>query len=46
VRSGDILLSTHEQLHFGDATVTAEDFDRCQQAYQQIESGLRVGVDS
>jgi Domain of unknown function (DUF4129) len=46
VRSGDILLSTHEQLHFGDRTVTAEDFDRCQQAYQQIESGLGVGVNS
>ncbi len=43
IRSGDILLSTHEQLHFGDISITAEDFDRCQQAYQQIESGLRVG---
>jgi Domain of unknown function (DUF4129) len=43
VRSGDILLSTHEQLHFGDTAITAEDFDRCQQAYQQIESGLSRG---
>jgi Domain of unknown function (DUF4129) len=40
IRSGDILVSTHEQIHFGDLLITAEDFDRCQQAYQQIESGL------
>jgi hypothetical protein len=40
IRSGDILLSSHEQLYFGDTQMTAEDFDRCQQAYQQIESDL------
>ena len=40
IRSGDVLISTHEQLHFGDILITAEDFDRCQQAYQQIESGI------
>jgi Domain of unknown function (DUF4129) len=40
IRSGDILVSTHEQIHFGNLLITAEDFDRCQQAYQQIESGL------
>ncbi len=43
LRSGNVLVSTHEQLHFGDIPITAEDFDLCQQAYQQIESGLRVG---
>jgi hypothetical protein len=40
VRSSDLLLATHEQLHFGNTRITAEDFDRCQLAYQQIEVGL------
>ncbi len=40
IRSGDILITTHEQLHFGDAQMTAADFDQCQRAYQQIESEL------
>ena len=31
------LIRAHEQLCFGDATVSADLFDRCQQAYQEIE---------
>ena len=37
VRSSEILLSTHEQLHFCDTLITAEDFNRCQQAYQELK---------
>jgi Domain of unknown function (DUF4129) len=39
---GEILVAIHEQLHFGDRTISSEDFDRCQQAYQQVESQLIV----
>jgi hypothetical protein len=39
---GEILVSIHEQLHFGNRMIEIEDFDRCQQAYRQIEDRLRV----
>jgi Domain of unknown function (DUF4129) len=39
---GEILVSIHEQLHFGDRAISSADFDRCQQAYQQIENQLIV----
>jgi hypothetical protein len=39
---GEILVSIHEQLHFGNERVSIADFDRCQQAYQQIENKLKV----
>jgi hypothetical protein len=39
---GEILVSIHEQLHFGNKQIAIEDFDRCQQAYQQIESQLII----
>jgi hypothetical protein len=39
---GEILVSLHEQLHFGDRQISIEDFDRCQQAYRQIDRELRV----
>jgi hypothetical protein len=42
INVGEILVSIHEQLHFGDRQIAIEDFDRCQQAYQQIESQLKV----
>jgi Domain of unknown function (DUF4129) len=42
VNVGEILVSIHEQLHFGDRTITSTDFDRCQQAYRQIESQLII----
>jgi hypothetical protein len=42
VNVGEILVSIHEQLHFGDRAISSTDFDRCQQAYQQIESQLVV----
>lgn len=31
------LIATHEQLCFSDAPISAEAFDRCQSAYQQLE---------
>jgi hypothetical protein len=31
------LLRTHELLCFGEATISAETFNRCQQAYREIE---------
>jgi hypothetical protein len=34
---GEILVSIHEQLHFGDCRIAPADFNRCQQAYQQID---------
>jgi Domain of unknown function (DUF4129) len=42
VNVGEILVSIHEQLHFGDRTISSADFDRCQQAYRQIDSQLIV----
>jgi Domain of unknown function (DUF4129) len=39
---GEILVDLHEQLHFGDRAISSADFDRCQQAYQQMESQLIV----
>jgi Domain of unknown function (DUF4129) len=39
---GEILVSIHEQLHFGNQQIAIEDFDRCQQAYRQIEERLIV----
>jgi hypothetical protein len=36
------LVSIHEQLHFGNKQIEIADFDRCQQAYQQIERQLAV----
>jgi len=45
IEIGEVLVSTHEQLHFGNMPITAAGFERCQQAYQQIEAriGLIVG---
>lgn len=40
---GEVLLSTHEQLHFGNTPITAAGFDRCQQAYRAIEEQLGRG---
>jgi hypothetical protein len=42
VDMGEMLVSLHEQLHFGDRQISSEDFDRCQQAYRQIEEQLIV----
>jgi hypothetical protein len=36
-----LLIATHEQLWFGDAAISAETFDRCQQAYQDVDRRLR-----
>jgi hypothetical protein len=33
-----VLIHTHEQLCFSDAQISAEVFNRCQQAYQEIEA--------
>ncbi|WP_309735265.1 DUF4129 domain-containing protein [Chamaesiphon sp. OTE_75_metabat_556] len=44
MNAGEILVSIHEQLHFGDRAISSADFDRCQQAYQQIENQLIVRV--
>jgi hypothetical protein len=42
VNVGEILVSIHEQLHFGDRQIASADFDRCQQAYRQIDERLTV----
>ena len=42
VSVGEILVSIHEQLHFGNRQIASVDFDRCQQAYRQIEEQLTV----
>jgi Domain of unknown function (DUF4129) len=39
---GEILVSIHEQLHFGNRQIEIADFDRCQQAYRQIEEQLVI----
>jgi Domain of unknown function (DUF4129) len=46
VNVGEILVSIHEQLHFGNRQISSEDFDRCQQAYQQIEEELTLRLTS
>ncbi|MBC7971250.1 MAG: DUF4129 domain-containing protein, partial [Verrucomicrobia bacterium] len=33
-----LLIRTHERLCFSDATISAETFERCWQAYQEIQS--------
>jgi hypothetical protein len=33
-----LLIRTHERLHFSDAAISAEMFERCWQAYQEIQS--------
>ena len=37
-RSYQFLITVHEELCFGNGAISAELFQRCQQAYQQIES--------
>jgi Domain of unknown function (DUF4129) len=37
---GTLLVSIHEQLHFGDEQIGRSDFDQCQQAYQKIDLNL------
>jgi Domain of unknown function (DUF4129) len=39
---GEILVLIHEQLHFGNRQIEIADFDRCQQAYRQIDQQLTV----
>ena len=39
---GEILVSIHEQLHFGNKQIEITEFNKCQQAYQQIEHQLAV----
>jgi Domain of unknown function (DUF4129) len=41
---GKLLLQTHEQLQFADRTITAEGFDSCQQAYNQLARQLEQQV--
>jgi hypothetical protein len=44
VNVGEILVSIHEQLHFGNRQIASADFDRCQQAYRQIENQLKAEI--
>ncbi|NJL56605.1 DUF4129 domain-containing protein [bacterium] len=37
-KSYQLLINVHEQLCFGDATISAEVFQRCQKAYQATEN--------
>jgi hypothetical protein len=40
IQSGELLVSIHERFYFGNEIVTAEDFDRCQQVYREIEASV------
>jgi hypothetical protein len=40
IQSGELLAYIHERLYFGNGIVTAEDFDRCQQVYSEIEASV------
>ncbi len=40
IESGELLAYTHERLYFGNAILTSEDFDRCQQVYHQIDRSI------
>jgi Domain of unknown function (DUF4129) len=40
IQSGELLVSIHERFYFGNEIVTAEDFDRCQQVYREIEMSV------
>ncbi|PSB48836.1 DUF4129 domain-containing protein [Chamaesiphon polymorphus] len=42
VNVGEILVSLHEQLHFGDRQISSADFERCQQAYRQVDRELII----
>ncbi len=46
IQSGEWLVYIHEQFYFGNAIVTAEDFDRCQQVYQEIAASVTQGMQS
>ena len=37
-----VLLHTHEHLKFGNAAISAEQFQACQEAFQAIEAGLSL----
>jgi Domain of unknown function (DUF4129) len=39
-RPSDLLLKAHEELEFADRPLTAAQFDRCQQAYRQLDAQL------
>jgi multidrug efflux pump subunit AcrB len=42
IQTGDLLLQTHEQLQFADRPLSAEAFDRCQEAYQQLDAHIQL----
>jgi Domain of unknown function (DUF4129) len=41
VAQSKVLLQTHEQLQFADRTITADGFNSCQQAYNQLDTQLQ-----
>jgi Domain of unknown function (DUF4129) len=40
-QSCKLLVATHEQIWFSDASISSETFERCQQAYQDVDDRLR-----
>jgi Domain of unknown function (DUF4129) len=41
ITQSNILLQTHEQLQFADRTITVDGFNRCQEAYTQLDIQLK-----
>jgi Domain of unknown function (DUF4129) len=40
-QSCKLLVATHEQIWFGNASISSETFERCQKAYQDVDDRLR-----
>lgn len=40
-QSCKLLVATHEQIWFSDVSISSETFERCQQAYQDVDDRLR-----
>jgi Domain of unknown function (DUF4129) len=40
-QSCKLLVATHEQIWFSDASISSETFERCQQAYQDVDTRLQ-----
>jgi hypothetical protein len=46
LQNSTVLLRTHEQLQFADQSISADGFDKCQQAYENLDIQLKQQVAS
>jgi hypothetical protein len=46
LQNSTVMLRTHEQLQFADQSISADGFDKCQQAYENLDIQLKQQVAS